>query len=541
MTTKLNNKLRAIFSRPKRPENQELEQKSSSITIEQITPKAERYFGKVVSFCIESQAIQMAAVRHIAGKMSVLDLQKEYCPNLQDEPEKKKQFISSMIADFLDKHGGPFTIVNLLIPGSSIVYRTFMLPKLSKDETASAVSFEAQKLIPFSLEDCIYDYRKLISVTKENTTRYKISLHAAQSEQIYGYLDYFEHLPVQPVHIYHTQDLLGQLLLSLKNFDSTQNYTLINIGSQTTEISFYRGTQLEFSHSTQISSSMMGARKTSTNYEYFAESISSEIQNSLDYYSGQFAGDYNPIVYVFGDFAYSDELLALLNEKGSVKLQKFPVEQLQVTADFPDAFKDSLAVCLPSLAGSFNQYQLADLLPKDLKKNIKEKKRLSYIRIAAVFILVALGLSWSGINSKQNQYVSELATLSNQISSFKQSEANHTYNLVKRQILFDQMFINKVQKENSNFSLTLKELSRITPAQVKLLHLDLNSQDTVYNMSVQGVVYGSSIPPEVTLAEFVENLQASGYYQNVQIVRHVKKQTKAGFEVEFFVKMKGLV
>ncbi len=58
-------------------------------------------------------------------------------------------------------------------------------------------------------------------------------------------------------------------------------------------------------------------------FEYFAESLASEIQNSLDYYSGQFASRFGSQLYIYGDLAYSDDLIELLDNRFELEFRAF--------------------------------------------------------------------------------------------------------------------------------------------------------------------------------------------------------------------------
>ena len=483
----------------------------------------------------------MAAVSHMGKKVTVHEVRKEYLPSAKEDADKKTQFITDIISSFINQHHRPLTRIVLALPGESIIFRTMVLPYLSKHELASAVAFEAQLLLPYAVEESYYDYRTTTLIESDEQKRYKLSLHASHKHHIDEALSYFRKINRLPVRVYHAQDSIGQLLRSLDDFNHEKSYTLINIGHHTTAISFYRGANLEFSHATQVSSSMMGAQKNKATYEYFAETISSEIQNSLDYYSGQISGDYNPNVFVYGDFAYSEELLSLLNNIGSVQLEIFPINKLKINHSSEEFSPVDYAVCLTALSAALNGRELANLLPPFETDILKEQRQTSYAQVTAATVLLACGLSWGVINENAQQQKDSVRELQKQVDVFTHSDSYHMYNAIKREILFNQAFMDKIKNEPSYFGLNLKELSRVAPYAVKLFNLELNQDEPQYNVHLQGVVRSVKIPPEVILAEFIENLNASPFYNDVQIVRHIKKQTSKGFEVEFLLKMNGVV
>ncbi|HKK20363.1 MAG TPA: hypothetical protein VJ983_02745, partial [candidate division Zixibacteria bacterium] len=342
-------------------------------------------------------------------------------------------------------------------------------------------------------------------------------------------------------HIYRTQDAIGQLLRHLDDFDEDANYVLLNIGTETSEISFYRGTTLEFSHSSPLNSNLLGTKPDRTKYEFFAESITNEIQNSLDFYSGQYSSGVASQIYVYGDLAYSDELLSMVNSKGGVILKPFPVEKLRHLYTSEESLCDTYSVCLPVLAAAVCQASLADLLPPAEKLARKQRRFQKYSQVAALLVLLASIISFAFLNQKSQLFEERVRNLDNQVADFTSSEAYHTYNVLKREIAFDTQLLSRIKESPSYFGLNLKELSNITPTYIRLFHLDYQPELDQENFYLQGLVTSADVPPEVLLAEYVEDLGASPFYQNVSIVRYVKKSIPEGFQIEFQIKMRGVV
>ena len=90
-------------------------------------------------------------------------------------------------------------------------------------------------------------------------------------------------------------------------------------------------------------------------------------------------------------------------------------------------------------------------------------------------------------------------------------------------------------------SYNLKELSNLTPAQIKLIHFDFRPAEPNKNILIQGVVTSPTIPPEIILAEYTETLASSPLFDNVYIIKHVKKNEKEQFFIEFVINMQGTV
>lgn len=512
-----------------------------AFSIEKIHPKSTHPLGTIISFCIDSHSIQMAAVRHWGRSRRLIDIKKEYFPQDTAGKKSRNEIILREISDFISANGGYGTTISLAASGPETTFRTFLMPKLKSSELASAISFEVKKQIPFPYDDCTYDYRTTYSIQRQDSSNYKVALQAATKRFIRELLEPFDSQGFKVSHVYHTQDVIGEFLKQLSDFTDDKSYTLLNIGLKSTEISFYKGASLEFSHATAVSSAMLGTYPEQTRYDYFAESIANEIQTSLDYYAGQYSGSLQEKIYVYGDLAYSHELLDAVNTKSGIELVPLPVSDLKHLSPRKRDQVDIFPVCLPVLAAASCQASLANLLPTEYKQTQVQAKSGIYGKVAVVLLMVALGLSWFMMKNKAGIAEQKLFELNRQVVEFRNSEAFHTYNLVKRQIALDQSYLDQIKESPSYLALNFKELSRLTPEPIKLVYLDYKPDPRDKNIYLHGLVESKDVPPELILAEYVEVLSDSPFYDNVSIVRHVKKTLKDTFQIDFQISMRGVV
>ena len=525
-----------IFSK-KKSEDSKAE---TEILVKRVFPKQKFLFGKVLSFSMDSHSIQMAASYHYGRSFKIIDVRKEYFIQNSSSSLNIEDFYDQAILEFILLHKTYFTKIYLTLTGESTLYRTLLLPHLNSKELDSAVQFEIKKIIPFPLEESIYDYRTIQKFEETGNKRLKISLHATTKDNIYRQLAPFKRNNLKVDKILHAHDTIGQLLSLLNDFNENENYTIINIGKRITEISFYRGTTLEFSRSSVLSGNMLGKSTDTVKLEYFAETIANEIQNSLDFYSGQLNSASQLKILLYGDFAYSDDFIDLLNDKLEIKLERFPIDNLKLTYN-KNHNVETFPVCLPVFATSVNYSILPDLLPSPLKAVRKAEQINGRLQIATAVVVLILASSWFILHTKAEHLRTKFEMLDKQSKVFIESDAYHSYKMIKQEIAFDKMYIDLAQASPSYMHLNLKELSRITPDNIKLFHLDYNPSNKDDNYYIQGIVRSSNIPPEITLAEFIENLSSSHFYQDVKIVKHVKKRDKEAFEIEFLIKMQGIV
>lgn len=517
------------------------EKSGASFSVTKVRPSVTQRLGTVISFCIDSCSIQMAAIRHLGKSRRLLDIKKEYFPKDRVDRHARNEIILREVSDFVSKNAGIGSTITVTVSGPETAFRTFLMPKLKRSDLDSAIKFEVKKQIPFPFEDCTYDYRPIYAIQHTDSARYKIALQAATSRFIREQLEPFATLGYRVAYVYHTQDVIGEFLKHLPGFSEDKNYTLLNIGIRSTEISFYKGTTLEFSHATAVSSAMLGNYPETTRYDYFAELISNEIQTSLDYYAGQYSVSFQDRIYVYGDLAYSQELLDLLNDKSGIVLEPLPVDHLTNLSAKTKDQTEVFPVCLPVLAGAACQSAMANLLPPEQKAARRETVATTYGKAAVVLLTLTLGLSWVMFRNKLEVADQRLIELHRQVAEFRNSEAFHTYNLIKRQISLDQTYLDQIHESPSYLALNLKELSQLTPDQVKFVYFEYKPQQSDQNLYIHGLVESVDIPPEIILAEYVEDLSASPFYDNVKIIRHVKKTIDGKFQIDFQIRMRGVV
>jgi len=230
-----------------------------------------------------------------------------------------------------------------------------------------------------------------------------------------------------------------------------------------------------------------------------------------------------------------------LTDRFGLTFLKFPSEMLSFVHQRNLEFEDTIPVCLPVVAAATCRYRLADLLPREDKAaqraSIANRAGLAAACLAAGLLTVG----WMSQISVVNTALKKLEGLRQEVERFRASEMFATYNHLKRSIAASQKFLNQTKESPSFLSFNLKELSRIAPEPVRLRILDYRADAGDRNLNVAGVVVTRDTPPELALAEFVENLEASPFYSNVHVDRNVKKRLPRGFQLEFHVSMEGTI
>lgn len=493
---------------------------------------ARRRWGRTIGVYIDSSGVQLALAEHRLQQCRLLEVSKIYVPaRITTDPERQ-EFVADAVQTYLRKHAAFTSDVALAVSGSETVFRSFTLPHMASGDLASAVQFEARKQVPFPLEKCTYDFRTTGTIRRGDVNRLRLSLYAADSEHLETTLAPFGRYGRAVSTIYHGQDVLGYLLRGLPEYRDDQQFTLLNIERTRSELSYYRGANLEFYHILSFGSAMLARKATATSFEYFTESLVTEIQNSLDYYAGQFSTQTSSRVYVYGDLSYTDDLIEFLSTRFEFEFQRFPAHLMPAAKGVATA-EETGPVALVAVAAAVATEPLADLLPPSRRAQRRADTLFRRVKMAMAVVLAALGIATYYLWQQQHAAAEQRHQLVNQLSAMQQNSLVETYNNVRRQITTRQQYLDRSQRVPSYLTALLKELSRRTPAAVRLYFVKYDPALTGSNLYLRGAVAAREVPPELILAEFVDRLKISPLFSQVVVARSEKRATETGHSVSF--------
>jgi len=510
--------------------------------VKRVRPPHRYHLGRHIAFSISEDSLQMATSLHLGTTVKLLDVSKQYfSAGDLAVPERRDRLIRQEIQHYLEQHGGRRPTIVLAITGPQTALRLITLPRMSRSDVRSAMKFEARRQLPFPIDDCWVDYRITDSITRDRARTVRAAVLAATRSEVEQHLTPFRELGIEVDFIYHTQDVIGQLLLSLSDFDSNRDYMLVDIHRRHTEIAYYHGCELRLFHVSSLGSVFLANRSDPTIFEYFAESLATELQNSLDYFGAQYSARSAQEVYIYGDLAYTDELVGLLYDRLGFGFRRFPADRLKLHRNRKLPLEDNFAVGLPAVAAAVNRSRIADLSPAP-RKVVRQTRTVHRLGIAAVLLSVLFATTqWLAMTSQLRAARQNSAELQRQVAEFRSSEMFTTYNQVKTRLAANQAYLARTKENPSFLGLGLKELSRLVPEPVRLYNLEYNADAPDRNFLLSGAVTSRHTPPELVLAEFVENLAASPFYDDVVVERHVKRRNASQVVLDFSLSFRGVI
>lgn len=137
------------------------------------------------------------------------------------------------------------------VSGPSVIVRFVSMPKMRDDELKGAIRFEAEKHIPFAVDDCIIDHQILKKNEKEN--KVELLLVAAKKDFIMDRVSIAEEcgFSVGAVDV-DTFALANAFLKNLSLNSSGKTEALLNIGSSLTNVGIVRDGVLCFARDIAI-------------------------------------------------------------------------------------------------------------------------------------------------------------------------------------------------------------------------------------------------------------------------------------------------
>jgi hypothetical protein len=128
-----------------------------------------------------------------------------------------------------------------------------------------------------------------------------------------------------------------------------------------------------------------------------------------------------------------------------------------------------------------------------------------------------------------------------QIEKIQKSETFNLYNQIKSRMAAEQALLQGLYQEPTILNLNLKELTLITPHEIKLMTLDMQNVDNKYQLLITGRAKSSQPPPEIILAEFIARLENSPFYKNIVLKKHIKQSEGNRFLIDFQLEMDAVI
>jgi type IV pilus assembly protein PilM len=292
----------------------------------------------IVGLDIGTSTIKVVQLRKTKESFSLIRAAIEELPFNAEEKDKlaalKRLFKRAKISE---------KEVNISIEGPSVVIRNIQLPKMNEADLKNAIKYEAEKYIPYSIDEVIVDCQ----ITSESENNMGVLLVAAKKETIDAKVQLVQKAGLQPWVV----DIDSFALINafnLKNDEKEKTIALLNIGSEATSVNIIRGDLLNFTRNIPVG----GKRVTEILAENFSVDLAKaeelkknpgdkkeaveeiclnamremaiEIKSSFDYYESQYEEGVTQI-FISGGVAINENMANFLAENMDLKVKRWSI------------------------------------------------------------------------------------------------------------------------------------------------------------------------------------------------------------------------
>lgn len=271
-----------------------------------------------------------------------------------DEKDKKALNMTTLIKETLDEVDIKPERVNLSIYGTDVIVRFINLPKMDKDQLENAFVFEAEKYIPFNINEVVLDFLILGDAPEEG--QMKVLLAAAKREPIETQVKIIEDLGMM-VNVMDISPfaMFNAFLAATPNIEDS-GIALLGLGHSQTDVLISTGKLPAFMRQIQIGgkditksisrnmsvdfnkaeSLKMGKEEgDSETINQITEQVLDDMVNEIQLSFGYFENAYNSAIsniYCSGGLVYQQKVLEYLSGKLGTQIKLWnPIDGIKVS------------------------------------------------------------------------------------------------------------------------------------------------------------------------------------------------------------------
>jgi type IV pilus assembly protein PilM len=179
--------------------------------------------------------------------------------------------IAQVIQELMEKNQIVATKAITTVSGQAVIIRTIQFPSMSPKELKEVVLHEAERYIPFAMEDVNIDFQTLEEIEDEGINKVEVLLVAAQKQFINSYIETFVIAGIKLVGIDVASFAVARALSTPESaLGNGEPVVLVLIRGETTDINVFQNGIPKFSRSIPIGSTT------------FIETIATNLSVSLE-------------------------------------------------------------------------------------------------------------------------------------------------------------------------------------------------------------------------------------------------------------------
>ena len=204
-----------------------------------------------VGLDIGSYAVKMVAVSGLPGKFTLAD---SAISVLERDPQSPvpQPTMSKSIADLLGRSGLNLSDLRLSVSGKGVIVREVEMPRMSPEELRSSIKYEAELLLPFSLDDCIFDCH-ILDPGSEDRVKMKVLLAAARRSVVQNRLELLTDTGISPkVVSIDAIALVNAFWATGRECSPDETISLVNVGAARSTLNIVSGMNLDLTRDIEV-------------------------------------------------------------------------------------------------------------------------------------------------------------------------------------------------------------------------------------------------------------------------------------------------
>jgi len=186
-----------------------------------------------VGLDIGNSAVKILEISTVSDKSKLVAL------GIKKIQDQSKESLANAIKNLTEESKVTSKNAIISISGSNVIVRFVLMPKMTDDELKSAIKFEAEKFIPFNINDCVLGFQTLRKEEREN--KLSVLLVAAKKGYIEERIALVEScgFSVSIVDV-DSFALANSFTMNMPKPDPDKTYALLNIGAKVTSLSILK-------------------------------------------------------------------------------------------------------------------------------------------------------------------------------------------------------------------------------------------------------------------------------------------------------------
>ena len=445
--------------------------------------------------------------------------------------------VGSYLQNLINQYNLAGAEIDLFLNISDALLRCHYIPAVPKNELEQVVTWESNKIFPFTFDKSYYDWRIAESLEWGGSKKHEIQAAAIPQDRIQPVFDLLQNNSLKINRITYSslawEDYLRQNHTAEKSAEGG-NLALARLVGNELTILFFHKYFLEFMRENNLEAGSLGGGFEESlrflnenndsavynnldveNIKY--ENIARDINDSLDYYYGQFSQrNIDKILLAFPPVIQNQAVHKIRDLLGVAVESAYTIDEAKSTSNEVPA-----NLFLPSGYIGNKKSRSLNLLPQSYRKLQTEKKRFRMSLFAAgIILLLIVGVSFF----QQWQIKTESYTAQNLQSNLDQLMSSPAYAKIQALRAVEQNFltqVNSIDSKSKRVVEFLKALSNLTPSDIRLMYIDLyqniNSETGNYYIDLQGFTRADGGFPEVRLAGFIKALRQIEFIANVKL------------------------